>query len=140
MSIASLARRPSSDGSAAARCITLFTVIVAPVNDDPTIADGEYEGDEDAEVSFEVEIADVDHDTAALLASRPTNPTGNVLTDDEVAHLDEIARQRGREAVTWAIPAVSMLRFRDAYFGLGGGYNSVYYLSEPPTAQTEALK
>jgi hypothetical protein len=51
----------------------------------------------------------------------------------------EIARQRGREAVTWAIPAVSMLRFRDAYFGLGGGYNSVYYLSEPPTAQTEAL-
>jgi len=34
-------------------------------------------------------------DTAALLASRPTNPTGNVLTDDEVAHLDEMARRRG---------------------------------------------
>ena len=32
--------------------------------------------------------------TAALCVSRPTNPTGNVLTDDEVAHLDEIARQR----------------------------------------------
>lgn len=31
---------------------------------------------------------------AALLASRPTNPTGNVLTDEEVAHLDRIARQR----------------------------------------------
>jgi valine--pyruvate aminotransferase len=34
-----------------------------------------------------------DH-AAALLASRPTNPTGNVLTDREVARLDEIARQR----------------------------------------------
>jgi valine--pyruvate aminotransferase len=30
----------------------------------------------------------------ALCASRPTNPTGNVLTDEEVAHLDEIARKR----------------------------------------------
>lgn len=33
-------------------------------------------------------------EVAALCASRPTNPTGNVLTDDEVAHLDEIARER----------------------------------------------
>ena len=32
---------------------------------------------------------------AALLASRPTNPTGNVLTDEEISRLDEIARQRG---------------------------------------------
>lgn len=32
-------------------------------------------------------------DTAALCVSRPTNPTGNVLTDEEVAHLDEIARE-----------------------------------------------
>ncbi len=32
--------------------------------------------------------------TAALCVSRPTNPTGNVLTDDEVAQLDAIARQR----------------------------------------------
>ncbi len=29
---------------------------------------------------------------AALCVSRPTNPTGNVLTDDEVSHLDEIAK------------------------------------------------
>ena len=28
----------------------------------------------------------------ALCVSRPTNPTGNVLTDEEIAHLDEIAR------------------------------------------------
>jgi valine--pyruvate aminotransferase len=33
-------------------------------------------------------------ETAALCVSRPTNPTGNVLTDDEVAHLDEIAGDR----------------------------------------------
>jgi valine--pyruvate aminotransferase len=33
--------------------------------------------------------------TGALCVSRPTNPTGNVLTDTEVAHLDEIARERG---------------------------------------------
>ena len=30
--------------------------------------------------------------TAALCVSRPTNPTGNVLTDEEVEHLDHIAR------------------------------------------------
>jgi valine--pyruvate aminotransferase len=30
----------------------------------------------------------------ALCVSRPTNPTGNVLTDGEVAHLDQIARER----------------------------------------------
>jgi valine--pyruvate aminotransferase len=33
-------------------------------------------------------------DTAALCVSRPTNPTGNVLTDDEITHVDEIARER----------------------------------------------
>ncbi len=31
--------------------------------------------------------------TAALCLSRPTNPTGNVLTDEEIAHLDEIAQE-----------------------------------------------
>jgi len=30
----------------------------------------------------------------ALCVSRPTNPTGNVLTDDEMSHLDAIARER----------------------------------------------
>lgn len=34
-------------------------------------------------------------DTAAIAASRPTNPTGNVLTDDEVAHLSTLAKQHG---------------------------------------------
>ncbi|WP_062268682.1 valine--pyruvate transaminase [Endozoicomonas arenosclerae] len=34
----------------------------------------------------------VDERTGALCASRPTNPTGNVLTDQEVSRLDEMAR------------------------------------------------
>jgi valine--pyruvate aminotransferase len=33
--------------------------------------------------------------TAAMCVSRPTNPTGNVLTDEEINHLDQLARQRG---------------------------------------------
>jgi valine--pyruvate aminotransferase len=34
----------------------------------------------------------IDDSIAALCVSRPTNPTGNVLTDNEIAHLDELAR------------------------------------------------
>jgi len=36
----------------------------------------------------------VDEHCGALCISRPTNPTGNVITDEEVGRLDEIARQR----------------------------------------------
>ena len=35
----------------------------------------------------------VDEHTAALCVSRPTNPTGNVLTDEEIEHLDAIAQE-----------------------------------------------
>ena len=51
----------------------------------------------------------------------------------------QIAYQRGVEAVNWAIPAVSMINFRQAYFSLGGEFNTVYYLSQPPTPKTETL-
>lgn len=34
-------------------------------------------------------------DVGALCVSRPTNPTGNLLTDEEISHLDEIARACG---------------------------------------------
>ncbi|PSW01383.1 valine--pyruvate transaminase [Photobacterium lipolyticum] len=34
----------------------------------------------------------VDNSIGAICASRPTNPTGNVLTDEEIHHLDELAR------------------------------------------------
>ncbi len=35
-----------------------------------------------------------DPNISAICVSRPTNPTGNVLTDDEIQHLDQIAQQR----------------------------------------------
>lgn len=34
----------------------------------------------------------INESTGAICASRPTNPTGNVLTDEEVLRLDELAR------------------------------------------------
>lgn len=44
-------------------------------------------------VDFEgLEIGD---DIAAICVSRPTNPTGNVLSDEEVGHLDALAKQHG---------------------------------------------
>jgi len=50
-----------------------------------------------------------------------------------------LAHERGFEAVVWSMPAVSMITLRDAYFSLGGGYNTIYYLTKPPTALQEAL-
>jgi valine--pyruvate aminotransferase len=38
---------------------------------------------------------EVTPDIAAICASRPTNPTGNVLTDDEIARLSAIAKSKG---------------------------------------------
>lgn len=35
----------------------------------------------------------IDDSVAAICASRPTNPTGNVLTDDEIRQLDALAKQ-----------------------------------------------
>ena len=60
-------------------------------------------------------------------------------TEEPIDWEYQIAYQRGIEAVNWAIPAVSMLRFREAYFSLGGGFNTIYYLSQPPTPKTETL-
>jgi valine--pyruvate aminotransferase len=37
---------------------------------------------------------DLGDNVGAMCVSRPTNPTGNVLTDDEIAHLDQIARDK----------------------------------------------
>jgi valine--pyruvate aminotransferase len=53
-------------------------------------------------------------DTAALCVSRPTNPTGNVLTDDEVARLDGLARARG---VPFIIDGAYGPPFPDIVFG-----------------------
>jgi valine--pyruvate aminotransferase len=37
---------------------------------------------------------ELNEQAAALCVSRPTNPTGNVLTDGEITHLDQLARER----------------------------------------------
>ena len=49
---------------------------------------------DDSLFKYHVDFAQlrVTEQTAALCVSRPTNPTGNVLTDDEVEHLDQIAQ------------------------------------------------
>ncbi|KXF83474.1 valine--pyruvate transaminase [Enterovibrio coralii] len=38
---------------------------------------------------------EIDDSVAAICASRPTNPTGNVLTDEEIVKLDKLARKHG---------------------------------------------
>lgn len=44
---------------------------------------------------IDFETLEVGDDVAAICASRPTNPTGNVLTDEEVRRLAELARTHG---------------------------------------------
>ncbi len=41
---------------------------------------------------IDFDALEITDDIAAICVSRPTNPTGNVLTDDEVARLDNLAR------------------------------------------------
>ena len=58
----------------------------------------------------------VTEQTAALCVSRPTNPTGNVLTDDEVEHLDQIAQAADIPLIidgAYGLPFPSIL-FNDA--------------------------
>lgn len=62
-------------------------------------------------------------------------PAGSTGVDWEY----QIAYQRGIEVMNWGLPAVSMLSMREGNFGLGGGFNTVYWLSEVPTAQQEAV-
>jgi valine--pyruvate aminotransferase len=55
-------------------------------------------------------------DIGAILASRPTNPTGNVLTDDEVRALAKLARGSGVPLIldnAYGLPFPGIL-FRDA--------------------------
>lgn len=44
---------------------------------------------------IDFEQLEVDDSIAAICASRPTNPTGNVLTDDEIRKLDQLAQEKG---------------------------------------------
>ncbi|MYM61845.1 valine--pyruvate transaminase [Pseudomaricurvus sp. HS19] len=51
-------------------------------------------GDQQFKYHVDFSQLEVKKSAGALCVSRPTNPTGNVLTDEEVAHLDELARER----------------------------------------------
>jgi valine--pyruvate aminotransferase len=57
----------------------------------PTI---EYLDDVLYKYHVDFERLQVGEDIGAICVSRPTNPTGNVLTDEEIRHLAALARQR----------------------------------------------
>lgn len=48
-------------------------------------------GDHDFKYRVDFEHLEVGDDIAAICVSRPTNPTGNVLTDNEISHLSALA-------------------------------------------------
>lgn len=50
-------------------------------------------GPHDFKYRVDFEQLEITPDIAAICASRPTNPTGNVLTDDEISHLSALAKQ-----------------------------------------------
>lgn len=77
--------------------------------------------------------------TAVLLITGCNHQTQQSVKKQSIDWEYQIAYQRGIEVVNWSIPAVSMICMRDANFNLGGGYNTVYWLSEVPTAKQEAL-
>lgn len=52
-------------------------------------------GDHDFKYRVDFDRLEVDEEVAAICVSRPTNPTGNVLTDDEISHLAEVAEEHG---------------------------------------------
>tara|TARA_R110001583_G_scaffold112950_2_gene263263 strand:- start:37 stop:1284 length:1248 start_codon:yes stop_codon:yes gene_type:complete len=43
--------------------------------------------------SVDFDALEIDDDIGAICVSRPTNPTGNVLTDEEIIHLDKLAQE-----------------------------------------------
>jgi valine--pyruvate aminotransferase len=55
----------------------------------------EITGDHEFKYRVDFDRLEVTDDIAAICVSRPTNPTGNVLTDDEIARLSDLARAHG---------------------------------------------
>lgn len=51
-------------------------------------------GDHDFKYHVDFDSLEVGEQIAAICVSRPTNPTGNVLTDEEITQLAALARQR----------------------------------------------
>ena len=55
----------------------------------------EQTGDHEFKYRVDFDRLEITPDIAAICASRPTNPSGNVLTDEEVARLSDIAARHG---------------------------------------------
>ena len=55
----------------------------------------EFIGDGEFKYHVDFESLTISDEMGAIAVSRPTNPTGNVLTDEEVAHLRELAHDHG---------------------------------------------
>jgi valine--pyruvate aminotransferase len=55
----------------------------------------EKDGDHEFKYRVDFDALDITPDIAAICASRPTNPTGNVLTDEEVQQLSDLAKAHG---------------------------------------------
>jgi len=55
----------------------------------------EKTGEHEFKYRVDFDALEVTDDIAAICVSRPTNPTGNVLTDGEIARLSELAKSHG---------------------------------------------
>ncbi len=55
----------------------------------------EFIGDGEFKYHVDFESLTISDEIGAIAVSRPTNPTGNVLTDEEIAHLRELAHNHG---------------------------------------------
>ena len=62
-------------------------------------------GDHEFKYHVDFDALSVNEDIAAVCVSRPTNPTGNVLTDDE----ETLALQRHRLGRGWALARNDLL-------------------------------
>ena len=50
-------------------------------------------GDHEFKYAIDFDAIEIDETIAAMVISRPTNPSSNVVTDEELAHLAELAKQ-----------------------------------------------
>jgi valine--pyruvate aminotransferase len=55
----------------------------------------EFTGEHEFKYRVDFETLEIGDDIAAICVSRPTNPTGNVLTDEEITHLADLAKAHG---------------------------------------------
>jgi len=55
----------------------------------------EHTGPNEFKYRVDFDKLEVGPDIAAICVSRPTNPTGNVLSDEEIKHLSDLAKENG---------------------------------------------